>query len=140
MNPILRNVLVVLLGLVVGSAVNMGIIMISGSIIPPPPGVDVSDTESLKASMHLFEPKNFLFPYLAHALGTLVGAFLVAKLAVSRHLQLAMIIGFLFLIGGVASVMMLPSPAWFSLLDLTTAYIPMAWIGAKLAGAKSLKK
>jgi hypothetical protein len=139
MTPLIRNIIVVISGIVVGSAVNMGIIMISGSIIPPPPGVDVSDTESLKASMHLFEPKNFLFPYLAHALGTLVGAFLVAKLAVSRHLQLAMIIGFFFFFGGVASVMMLPSPAWFARLDIITAYIPMAWIGAKLAGANSLK-
>jgi hypothetical protein len=139
MNPLIRNIIVVISGIIVGSAVNMGLIMISGSIIPPPPGVDVSDTESLKASMHLFEPKHFRFPYLAHAIGTLVGAFLVAKLAVSRHLQLAMLIGFFFLIGGVASVMMLPSPAWFSALDIMTAYIPMAWLGAKLAGANSLK-
>jgi hypothetical protein len=63
MSPTLKNVLVVLLGIVVGSIVNMGIIMISSSIIPPPAGVDVSDMESLKSSMYLFETKNFIFPY-----------------------------------------------------------------------------
>ncbi|MEZ4979370.1 MAG: hypothetical protein R2772_08730 [Chitinophagales bacterium] len=36
MNPILRNILAVVAGIVVGSAINMGIIMISGSLIPPP--------------------------------------------------------------------------------------------------------
>jgi len=36
MNPIIKNILAVLAGVVLGSAVNMGIIMISGSIIPPP--------------------------------------------------------------------------------------------------------
>jgi len=33
MNSIIRNILAVIIGLIIGSAVNMGIIMISGSII-----------------------------------------------------------------------------------------------------------
>ena len=36
MNPIIRNVLAVIAGLVVGSIVNMGIINLGGSIISPP--------------------------------------------------------------------------------------------------------
>lgn len=48
MHPVLRNVLIVIGGLIIGSFVNMGIIMISGSIIPPPEGVDPSNMESLK--------------------------------------------------------------------------------------------
>jgi hypothetical protein len=63
-----------------------------------------------------------------------MSAFIVAKLAVSRNFQLARIIGFFFLIEGTITVMMLPSPAWFSRLDIITAYIPMAWLGAKIAG------
>ena len=74
MNPIIRNVLAVIAGLIVGSIVNMGIIAISGSIIPPPEGADVTTMEGLKATMHLFEPRHFIFPFLAHALGTLAGA------------------------------------------------------------------
>jgi len=78
MNPILRNTLAVIAGLVVGSIVNMSIILISGSIIPPPNGADVTTTEGLQASMHLFEPKHFLFPFLAHAIGTFAGALTTA--------------------------------------------------------------
>ncbi|RMG38369.1 MAG: hypothetical protein D6732_05390, partial [Methanobacteriota archaeon] len=70
MNPILRNVIAVLAGLILGSVVNMGLITLGSSVIPPPPGVDVTDMESLKSSMHLFEPRHFIFPFLAHALGT----------------------------------------------------------------------
>ena len=51
----------------------MGLIMLSGKVIPPPAGSDVATMEGLKASLHLFEPKHFVFPFLAHALGTLVG-------------------------------------------------------------------
>ena len=63
MNPMIKNILAVILGFVIGSAVNMGIIMVSGSIIPPPIGADVTTMEGLKASIHLFEPKHFLFPF-----------------------------------------------------------------------------
>ena len=48
--------------------------MMSSSIISPPKGVDVTTMEGLKAYLHLFEPKHFIFPFLAHALGTFAGA------------------------------------------------------------------
>jgi len=51
---IIRNIVAILVDLIVGSAVNMGVIMISDSVIPPPEGVDLSNMESLKANMHLF--------------------------------------------------------------------------------------
>lgn len=133
MNPILRNVLAVLAGLIVGSVVNMGLIMISGSIIPPPEGADVTTTEGMKASVHLFQPRHFLFPFLAHALGTLAGAWLTARLAANRNSFLAIVIGIFFLIGGIAAANMIPAPNWFVVVDLFLAYLPMAWLGGRLA-------
>ncbi|MBP6334987.1 MAG: hypothetical protein KA444_05890 [Bacteroidia bacterium] len=139
MNPILRNILAVLAGAILGSSVNMAIIMIGGSIIPLPEGADVTTMEGLKASMPLFQPKHFLMPFLAHALGTLVGAFIVAKLAATHNMKLAMLIGFLFLAGGITNVVSLPSPIWFSVLDIVGAYLPMAYIGGRWAlNAKQL--
>ena len=44
--------------------------------------------------------KNFVFPFLAHALGTLAGAFVAAKIAASHKMRFALAIGFLFLLGG----------------------------------------
>jgi hypothetical protein len=136
MNPIIRNVLAVIAGLVVGSVVNMGIINISGSIIPPPEGADVTTMEGLKATMHLFEPRHFIFPFLAHALGTLVGAIIAGLLAANHRLKFALSIGLFFMIGGIINVFMLPSPLWFTVLDLVGAYIPMGWIGGKIISGK----
>ena len=134
MNPILRNILAVITGLIVGSAVNMGIVSISEFIIPPPDGTDMSTMEGLKAAMPLYEAKHFIFPFLAHALGTLVGAFLAALIAVNNKIKFALAIGVWFLIGGIAMVYLIPSsPISFILIDLLLAYIPMAWIGWKLA-------
>jgi hypothetical protein len=133
MNPILKNIIAVIAGFLCGSLVNGGIIMVSGSLIPPPDGADVTTMEGLKASMHLFEPKHFLMPFLAHALGTLVGAFLAAKLAANHQLKFALVIGILFLAGGITNVILLPSPLWFSVLDLVAAYLPMAYLAGKTA-------
>ncbi len=132
MNSTVRNILAVVLGLIIGSIVNMGIIMMSGFIIPPPEGGDVSTMEGLKQTMHLFEPKHFIFPFLAHALGTLFGAIIASLVAATHKVKFALSIGFLFLIGGITNVFMLPSPIWFTVVDLVGAYIPMAYLGSKL--------
>ena len=137
MKPIIRNILAVVAGLVLGSVVNMGLIMVSGKVIPPPAGADVTTIEGLQDSIPLFEPKHFLFPFLAHALGTLTGAFVAAMLASSRKVALALVVGFLFMAGGLTNVFMLPSPMWFNVVDLLGAYIPMAWVGGKLAARKA---
>ena len=133
MNPIIKNVLAVILGIFIGSFVNMGIIMISGSIIAPPDGADVSTMEGLKESIHLFQPKHYIFPFLAHALGTLIGAFIAALIAPNHKIKNALFIGVFFLIGGIVNIFMLPSPTWFIIVDLVGAYIPMAWLGWDIA-------
>ena len=136
MKPSIKNILAVVAGVLIGSAVNMALILVSSSVIAPPAGANVSTTEGLQASMHLFEPKHFIFPFLAHSLGTLVGAAAAAFIAASYQLQMALIVGAVFLAGGVASVMMLPSPLWFNALDLVGAYLPMAWIGWKVGARR----
>ncbi len=131
----LRVFLAVVLGVVIGSVVNMALITLSGRIIPPPPGADVTTMEGLKAALPLFEAKHFLFPFLAHAFGTVVGAFIAALLAPAESAVPAYIVGCLFLAGGIANVVVLPAPVWFSALDLLLAYLPMAWLAQSLAGA-----
>lgn len=134
MNPIFKNILAIIAGFVLGSAVNYCLIMLSAYIIPPPEGADITTMEGLQASIHLFEPKHFIMPFLSHAIGTLTGAFVCVKIAASSHLAMGMVTGLLFFIGGCSAVMMLSSPVWFSVLDLVVAYFPMAWLGVKLGG------
>ena len=80
-------------------------------------------------------------PFLAHALGTFVGA-LVAWLIAARHkARMAYVIGIVFLCGGIAAAFMIPAPPWFIALDLLVADLPMAWlaarVGAGLQGGRS---
>ncbi len=136
MNPIVRNILAVVVGAVVGGVLNMQIIKHGGIIIPPPEGLIPGDMESLKQMMPSFGPEQFVVPFLAHALGTLVGAWLAAMIAASHKMKFAMAIGGWFLLGGIAVSFMLPAPLWFSAVDILLAYIPMGYLGWKLAGSK----
>jgi len=67
MSPAVRNSLAVVAGIVIGGIVNMGIVMISSSIVPLPEGVNPEDFESMNENMHLYSSKHFIMPFLAHA-------------------------------------------------------------------------
>jgi hypothetical protein len=82
--------------------------------------------------MHLLEPRHFLMPFLAHAVGTFVGALVGSAIAVSHRALVAYAIGTVFLCGGIAASFMIPAPAWFIVLDLAAAYLPMAWLGLSI--------
>jgi hypothetical protein len=132
MKTILRNCLAVVAGLVLGSMVNMALVVAGPKVVPPPAGVNLSDAKSLAAGIHLLEPRHFLFPFLAHAAGTLVGASVAYLTASTRRPALAYLVGTFFLAGGIAAAFMIPAPAWFITLDLLLAYLPMAWLGTCL--------
>lgn len=42
-------------------------------------------------------------------------------------------VALVFLYGGISMVSQVPSPMWFTVLDLGLAYIPMAWLATKMS-------
>lgn len=133
MKRMLRLLLAAVLGVIAGSAVNMALIMLSGRVVAPPVGADVTTMEGLKAALPLFEPRHFVMPFVAHALGTFVGSFMAALVAPARSRTPAYVVGAFFLLGGIANVLMLPAPPWFNAVDLLLAYGPPAWLAQRLA-------
>ena len=130
-----RNIVGVIVGIVVASIVNMALIAVGHAIVPLPPGADVSTMEKLSETIHLFGPQNFIFVFLAHALGPLVGTFVTMLIAVSHKMKIAIGMAVFFLLGGIAANVMIPAPFWFKAVDLIFAYIPSSLIGARLGGA-----
>ena len=130
---ILKRTLVIFVCLFAGAMLNGALINVSNKVIPPPAGFDLTKMEGLQAAMSQMEPKHFLFPFLAHALGTLLSSVMIARFLRSQQLIFSMLAGILFLMGGVSMVIMLPeTPIWFVLVDLLGAYIPMAYLGYKI--------
>jgi hypothetical protein len=75
----------------------------------------------------------FIFPFLAHAIGTIAGSFITVKLVVTHKMYCGVGIGVWFLLGGIMMFSEMTAPIWFIGLDLTLAYIPMSLIGYHLA-------
>jgi len=128
-----RWFIAVLIGFAVGSVVNSALVLLGPSAIPPPPGADLSTVEGTKAAMELMQPRHFVFPFLAHAFGTLAGTFIATLLAPNRSRVAAFVVGGLFFLGGCAAAFMFPAPVWFKALDLILAYAPMTLLGIWLA-------
>lgn len=132
MNPIVRNILACITGWLIGSVINMSLIKVGHAVFPIE-GVDINDMNALATVMPTLEFKYFIFPFLAHALGTFAGAMLAGILSATHKMKFALGIGMLFLIGGILTCFLIPAPVWFIVADLTLAYIPMAWLGGKIA-------
>ena len=126
MKQTLKNIAIVILGIIVGMIVNIGLIILGGTIFPPS-----ENFEPMNAMNWDF--KYFIFPFLAHSIGTLSGALIVSKLSNKSSIILPLIVGLYFLLGGIYMITILPAPMWFVLLDVILGYIPMALLGWKLA-------
>ena len=133
MGNIAKNLVGIVVGLVLGSLVNILLVNLGAKVIPLPEGADVTTMEGLRESMPLFGPANFVFPFLGHALGTLAGAFIAAKIAATHQMKLAIGIGVLFLVGGIMMVVQIGGPIVFAAIDLVFAYLPMGILGGVLA-------
>jgi hypothetical protein len=136
MSTPLKYTIAIITGIVIGSGVNMAIIMMSSSVIPPPEGTDLTTVEGLKAAQDLLTPKHFIMPFLAHALGTFVGALLAGLISIKNNKFPTFFIGLFFLLGGIYASTQIPAPSWFIAVDLMFAYLPTAILAQKIVGRR----
>lgn len=129
MSPTLRNWIGVIVGLVACMVVDGTLVDVGTSLIPPPPGVNPGDVESIKANIHRYEFKDFVTPFIAHAVGSFVGAWLAATISATFKRRRAMVVGCIHMAGGIYMCFLLPeTPVLFMAADLLLAYLPIAWL------------
>jgi hypothetical protein len=133
MRSTIINILSILVGVLIGGIVNMAIVMSGSFLIAPPQGADLTTEKGLLAAMPLMEPKHFLMPFLAHAIGSFVAAYLATRFSKTKAIRIPIIIAALFFIGGLMDILQLHAPIWFSCTDLALAYFPMAFLAYKWA-------
>jgi hypothetical protein len=133
-NGLLRLILAVIVGLIVGSIVMQTIHTLCQPMYPPPEGLDPSDMDSweeTKAWMKTLPNGAYVIAMLAHWAGTVVGVVVAMFITGRRALRPAVIVGILFTLAGIANIFMMPHPAWFPFVDLL-GYLPLAWFVGKL--------
>ena len=129
--PMLRNVLAVLGGCLLGSALNMGLIQLNFSVLfPMPAGQDMNDPEQFNAFISTLPASAFILVLLAHIGQSFVGGWIAARLGASRPMLLAMIVGVLSLAGGIMAMMMFQGPDWM-VVELPL-YLVVAWLAGRI--------
>jgi hypothetical protein len=81
--------------------------------------------------------KFYIFPFLAHAIGTLSGCLTALIFLKNKFQWVIYVIAYLFFVGGVVAVDMINAPVWFDLIDLSLAYLPMGWLALRSRLAKT---
>ncbi len=127
----LRSVLGIVLGFVLGTAVIAGLETLGHVIYPPAKEVDFHNPEAVKAYMAVIPLGALLFVLLAFAAGAFVGGWVAAWVARRAPALHALIVGGFFLLAGIANLMMIPHPLWFAIVNLLI-FLPFAYAGSLL--------
>ncbi len=131
----LRNVGVVILGLVVGSAINMALILANLLFFPLPEGTDMNNAEQMAAFIGSLPPAGFVLPLLAHLAQAFVGGAIAARFGTADPRVLAGVIAALTALGGVINLVQLNPPAWMW-VELPL-YVAAWWGAVKVSGRAS---
>lgn len=109
----LRNIGAVLLGLIVGSVLNMAVVLLNSYVLfPMPEGVSFEDPVAFGEYIGGLPAAAFVLVIVAHLLQAGVGGWVAARMGKSRPVLLAMIVGVLTLLGGAMNAAQLPLPTW----------------------------
>jgi len=135
----LRNIIGVLFGLVLGMVANMIMVRLNSVLFPLPAGVNPEDMEAARAHYASLPPTAYLLPFLGHFSQVLVGGLVATKVGRASPAILVGIIGVLTILGSVGAIFMLKLPAW-AWIELPL-YVPVIWgtilLAKRLRGAPS---
>ena len=127
-----RSVLAELVGAIVAVGLISGIEAISSAVYPMPPGLDLHDHAAMREYAHSLPIGAFLFVLAAWAIGPCVGAWVAARIAGRARLVHGLIVGALFLAGGIMTMLMIPHPVWMWVGGIA-ALAGSSYLGARIA-------
>ncbi len=128
----IRNVAAALAGLVTAFLLIYLIELLGHTIYPPPPGLDKTDAEAIRAYISTLPVLPLLFPMFAYFIGTFAGTLLAATIGDLRPFIFAAIVGLFVLAGTIANLIVIPHPLWFAIIALV-GIIVSAWLATVLA-------
>lgn len=131
-----KNILAGTVGVVLAGSIVMIVEMIGHTIFPPPPDLDFSDSEALRAYIGTLPAIAMLFPVLGWTIGTLGGTVIACRIGTAKPLTFASIVGGLILAGTAFNLATIPHPLWVAILGVV-GIVAGAWFGMKLGTRSS---
>ncbi len=134
--PMLRSILAVVSGILVGGFVVFLLELPGHFIHPPPPGMNWNDIEAFKEHAAKAPLAAHICIAIAWTIGPLVGSFLAAFVAgrMGRRAFLAhgIVVGLFFLMADVINLRSIPHPTWLVVVGIISP-LAMSWLGSLLA-------
>lgn len=126
------------LGAVVGVAVAVLTVMlfdwISHTAFPPPPDLDVTDSEALSAYIASAPIGAMLLVLAGYIVATFDGTFIAIWIGRAKPFIFALIVGVLMLVATTTNLIMIPHPLWFT-ISAVVGIIAAAWAAWLIAPA-----
>ncbi|MCH2160424.1 MAG: hypothetical protein MK085_00980 [Phycisphaerales bacterium] len=127
----IRNILAVILGIIVGMIFNMAVVILNTAVLyPVPEGFDWNDTEKVAEYFSGLPLTAFLVVLVAHLGQAFFGGLVAAAISRNAAMTVAMIVGVLSMLFGIANMMMMPNPAWMWIE--VPLYLLAAWLAARI--------
>jgi len=139
MNNLIRNILSIMAGTFVAVVLTVIVQAMSHQMYPAPPGTDFNDPEVLAELMLNAPTGAMLMVLLSYAVGTMTGAFVGAKIAVSDGpARQGLFVTVLMLIAALMNLNAFPHPAWFW-SGCILVIVGSGYFGAQLGGQREVK-
>ena len=135
MNPKLRTILAVVVGILVGAIVIFAVELFSPH--QPPADLDINDKAKFAEWVKTLPFSAFFILLLAYFLGSVVGGWVTNLVAGGRY-RPALVTGLGLFVAGVMNLIAVPHPLWFAIVSSLT-YFAGAWIGGRLATGPTTK-
>ncbi len=98
-------------------------------VFPPPAGIDWENSEAVAAFARSMPTTALALVLLGWLVGATIGASVTARLAGSRKLWLALVVGLLVSAGVVHSALTIPHPTWMVVAGIALPPL-LAWLAA----------
>jgi len=132
MPPMVRSILVVLAGVVTSALVVVGTDAIVSSLHPLPPGIDVTNQESLRQAMATIPASACVVLRAGWLVAAAVGSFVAARWAGRAPVMHGVLVALILLAATVANLVAVPHPTW--MWPAVLILIPLAgWAGVRIA-------
>jgi hypothetical protein len=129
-----RKIFAVVLGVIAAVVIIIAIEALGHSLFPLPAGMDVTDTDAMKAYIVTLPTAALLIVMAAWIIATLAGGIIACIIARETPLIYSAIIGGLVLLGTIINLMSLPHPLWFSITSVL-AIIATIFITGRIGSA-----
>lgn len=126
------NIVLVVVALAAGMCVMMPIEHVNNTIYPLPDGVTLENREAFAKHVASLPVTAYFLVWLSHFSGPLVASFLAARFSAYRSLIPAYVVGFFYLLAGIAVSVMLGASLLFVVVDLPLYPLATAlgvWLG-----------